>query len=81
MIVSIIGSYYISKTNDFLNDAFNNGENSYKNTYYVLVKDNSEYEKIEDLKNKKLGYYTNMPNIKEALDKLNETIETDEIDI
>jgi LCP family protein required for cell wall assembly len=77
IIVSTIGSYYLYKTNKFLDKAFNNATNSYTNTYYVLILNDASYDSIEDIENETLGYYTNIPNINEALDKLSEKVDTD----
>lgn len=44
-------------------------------TYYVIVLNNSDYEKIEDLKNKDIGYYHNeLINTVPALEKMNDTV-------
>lgn len=76
MIISGVGIYYLSKTNQFLNDAFDNASNSYTNTYYVITLNNDDYSEIADIKDEKLGYYTSVPNIDEALEKLKETVTT-----
>ena len=74
MIVSCVGSYYLSKTNKFLDEAFNNSSNKYTSKYYVLVPKKSDYEDINDIKDEIIGYYEVMPNISIALDKLEEEI-------
>lgn len=71
IIVSCIGIYYISKTNSFLNQAFNNASNYYTNTYYIVTLNSDKYKELSDVKI--LGYYENMPEIDNALLKLDET--------
>lgn len=76
MVISSIGIYYLSKTNQFLNDAFDNAPDSYTNTYYVITLNNDDYKEISDIEKENLGYYINVPNIDEALEKLKETVTT-----
>lgn len=70
ILFCIIVIHYAERTNNFLNKAFNNATNTYINTYYVITKNNSEYEDIKDLKGKRIGYYESIPNIEEALKQL-----------
>lgn len=74
LIICSIGSFYLYKTNKFLDNAFNNAESTYTSTYYVLVENDSKVKDINDLKDKTIGYYSVMPNINEALEVLEETI-------
>jgi len=70
ILICSVGMFYIAKTNNFLDKAFNNGANYYTSSYYILVLGESEYENINDLDGATLGYYVNIPNIEEALDEL-----------
>lgn len=54
VVVSIVGIKYSKSTIDYLNTAFNNSKEI--NTYDVIVLKTSNYEKIEDLKDKTMGY-------------------------
>jgi LCP family protein required for cell wall assembly len=74
MIICLIGSYYLHRTNKFLDEAFNNSTNTYTNTYYVIVPSDSSITELTDLKDSIIAYYNVMPNIESALDKLEETI-------
>ncbi len=66
ILFSILGTYYLMKTDDFLNNSFRESESYHTNTYYVFtLKEN----KI-DFNNSKIGYYENAPSIKEALIKV-----------
>lgn len=76
-LISIVGSYYLSTTNSFLNKAFDNAVKTYTNTYYVVTLKNSTLEKIGDLKDQKIGYYESIPNIEEALTEFNKKTTTE----
>lgn len=76
-LISIVGSYYLSTTNSFLNKAFDNAVKTYTNTYYVVALKNSTLEKTEDLKDQKIGYYESIPNIEEALTEFNKKTTTE----
>lgn len=76
-LISIVGSYYLSTTNSFLNKAFDNAVKTYTNTYYVVTLKNSTLEKTEDLKDQKIGYYESIPNIEEALTEFNKKTTTE----
>lgn len=66
ILFSILGTYYLMKTDDFLNNSFSEGESYHTNTYYVFtLKEN----KI-DFSNSKIGYYENAPSMEEALIKV-----------
>ena len=73
IILSIIGLNYTTNTNSFLNKAFNNNiiETS---TYNVIVLKDSSYNKIEELKDKKLGY---LKEEKNPIDLLNNIVITE----
>lgn len=70
ILISVVGSYYVGKTNSFLNKAFNNAKNSYTSTYHVVTSINSDLENIEDLNGTTLGLYETMPNVDLALKEL-----------
>ena len=72
IIVSLLGVYFLNTTNNFLNNAFKEKKNTYTSTYYVLSLDH--YENIDELNDNLIGYYINVPNINNALDKLKEKI-------
>lgn len=74
VLISSIGTYYISTTNNFLNKAFDNAVKTYTNTYYIVALKNSELEEISDLKDESVGYYEAIPNIEEALKELNKKV-------
>lgn len=65
--------FYLNKTFNFIS---NLGESGYKiENYSVIVLTDSPYEKIEDIKDKNLGYYTPEASTpEEALKKLDEVI-------
>ena len=68
----IVGSYFIYKTFGVLDDM----TLDYKEyTYYLLVKNDSSYQKLEDVKDKTFGYYSdNTPQIEKALNTLEKKI-------
>ena len=71
-LISIIGIYYINETNSFLSKAFNHNKNVYEHTYYLVSKNN-----IEDKNSiKQVGYYNASTNIDDALNKLNEYVDS-----
>ena len=74
LIINIIGIYYLSATNGFLAKFFKEGKDSYIVTYYVLVKDNDFYKKIDDINGTNVGYFKTTPNIDKALETLNKKI-------
>ncbi len=75
VFVSIVGIKYSKSTIDYLNTAFNN--NKEINTYDVIVLKSSKYEKIEDLKNKTVGYILSEMEDEKYLKKLEETVDVD----
>ena len=76
VIFSIVVIYYVERTNNFLNKAFGNATNTYINSYYVVTLSESAYGDIKDFNNSRIGYYDNVPNIQEALEELEKTIKT-----
>ena len=56
-IITIIGYFYISRTDKFLGESFNN--NTEKITTYSIVIRSNRYDSISKLTDKDLGYYIN----------------------
>lgn len=77
IVISLVGMYYISKTNSFLNKSFNNASNSYTSTYYLITKANHDNSSLDDLENSIVGYYTSIPNIEQAINELSSKINID----
>lgn len=68
-----IGGKYLTKTNDFLDNVVT--DNISLKTFYVLVKADAKYEKIEDLKNASMYYFNDelvddAPMLDAVLDKV-----------
>ena len=74
-IISIIGIKYSKDTTDFLDNSFNNNVDI--TVYSVLVLSNSNYNKIEDLNNTKMGYINFDIVEKDYLDELNKLIKVE----
>lgn len=72
IIVSIVGIKYSKSTIDYLNTAFNNSKEI--NTYDVIVLKTSNYEKIEDLKDKTMGYLLSEIDNEKYLNTLKEKV-------
>lgn len=73
-ILSSIFIFYLSSTNNFFDKSFENATNTYKTTYYVVCKKDSNYKKISDLKAKTISYYESEANIDKAITKLNNKV-------
>ena len=73
ILINIIGLYYINNTNKFIKRGFNNN-NVEINAYNIAVLNTSEYEKIEDLNNKKIGYLKNELDKNQYLDEVTNKI-------
>ena len=72
IIVMLAVSFYLCKT---LGVLLNNGDSKYKLEHYsVAVLKTSKFNKIEDLKSKKIGYYKKTTGALEANEKLKEKI-------
>ena len=68
-----LGSYYIDKTYDFMGKI--GAKKVTLEKYYVVVKNDSNYNQIDDLQNKKIGVYNESLEIyNKALDKLNDSV-------
>ena len=79
LFVNMTGLYYINETNNFLNKAFGNAEEYDTSSYYLLVLNNNQYNKVEDLIYEKLGYYDSIHNIDEALNNLKKEYELESV--
>ncbi len=74
--IFLLGSFFIYKTFGVLDDM----SQKYKTyTYHVLVKNDSNYQNIEDIKDQSLGYYNNnSDSIKKAREVLAKKVTTKE---
>lgn len=70
-----VGSFFIFKTFGVIDDM----SQEYKTyTYHVLVKNDSSYQKIENIASKTLGYYNdNSEATKKAIEKLDTVVKTE----
>lgn len=73
--IFLVASFFIFKTFGVLDDM----SQEYKTyTYHVLVKNDSNYQKIEDISSKTLGYYNdNSEATKKALEELDKKVKTE----
>ncbi len=69
LFITIFGSIIGGDVNRFLDEGFNNNRVEVT-TYHVLVLKNSEYEKIWNLDDKKIGYLSTDPQVEECLELL-----------
>lgn len=67
-IGSLIGTYFINSTNNFINNSFNN-KTKQEFTYYVIGLSKNNFS--EDDINGDIGYYKNSSNIDAAIEYLN----------
>ena len=74
LLITGIGSYYLNVATGFLNKAFKEGKDTYTNTFQVLVKEDANYNSIDDLKDSQIGYYNLTPNIDAAISELSKKI-------
>lgn len=70
IVLNICGIYYVSVTDHFLDQAFNNDKREYTNTFYVLSLKESN-DTFDHLTDSSLGYYEDTPNIDQAVKELN----------
>ena len=74
-IIAGVGFYYVSVADNFFANAFKETANDYYSmSYQILVKEKSDYNSIEDLKDKKIGYYNVIPNVDDAKKELEKKI-------
>ena len=73
MLVYGAGIFYTGKTINFLRKTFNQANNSYTNSYLLLSINN--YDEVHDFIGKDIAYYSKIPHIDKALEKLNSMIE------
>lgn len=69
IVVSIIGTKYLSSTNDFFDKAFDNYKTEIIH-YNVIVKVNDSYNSLKDLKNKDIAYFTFYDDIDTMLNEV-----------
>lgn len=75
VLVMLIASFYMYRTLGVLTG---NGESKYKlENYSLLVLKNSEYSKLKDIKNKKIGYYENSIGALDAKSRLDKEIKAE----
>lgn len=75
IIIMTISSFYVGKT---LGVLLNNGDSKYKLEHYsVIVLNDSDYDKLKDIKGEILGYFESSTGAKDANDKLKEEIDVD----
>ena len=75
IIITGIGSYYLTIAGDFISKSFKEtAKDYYTMRYQVLVKQDSNYNDINDLKDNKIGYYSVLPNIEDAKKELEKKI-------
>lgn len=74
-IIFLIGTFFIFKTFGVLD---NMSQNTKEYTYHVMVLNDSNYEKIEDIENKTLEYYNdNSEAITKAISTLSNVVKTE----
>ncbi|MCX4364216.1 MAG: LCP family protein [Bacilli bacterium] len=76
LLISLIGIFSLGDVNKFLNKAFNNNTIEIS-TYKVVTLKSSKYEKIEDLKDKDLGYLSNDEHREEVLKNVEDKVSTE----
>lgn len=76
IIISVLGIFSTGDVNKFFNNAFSNNTLEI-NTYKVVAMKSSKYEKIEDIKNKTLGYLSNDDHKDAVLKSVDERVETE----
>lgn len=69
IIFNLIICYYVKTTNNFLNNTIVK-INEYTNDYVLITLKDSEINELKDIN--KIGYYSEIPNIDVALEKLKE---------
>lgn len=82
ILILFVVFFYLNKTFNFLDDFTSNYNYETKN-YYVLVNKDSDYSELENLENKKIGYFRTFDeSIGSALEKIDEkvNIQHEEID-
>lgn len=81
-IISFLGIKYINKTDNFLDEAFNNYTKE-TSTYYIAVKEDSNFNSLSDLNDKNMIYftiYTENEKIKDTIKEKNPHITLIEYD-
>ena len=74
IVVLFIAFFYLNSTFNFL-DKFSNNTGFETKKYYVLVLENSDYNKIDDLNNKSIGYANGLDeSVSDALSELDKKV-------
>lgn len=79
LVVCLVGIFSLSDVNSFLDKAFSNNTVEIS-TYKVVVMKNGEYEELEDLKDKEMGYLSSDDHKDEVLNIVKEKVDIEEID-
>lgn len=78
-VVSVVGIFSLGDINSFLNKAFSNNTVEIS-TYNVVAIKNRGFNKIEDLKDKDVGYLSNDEHKDEVLKKVSEKVKVNQKD-
>lgn len=70
LLCCMILSYYLTKTNTFLDDSFHNARLTYENTYYVVARKDLNYSNLNSIRGERLRYYQQDANVLKALKKV-----------
>jgi LCP family protein required for cell wall assembly len=73
IIINILGSAYMIRTDSFISSSFGNSSNTYKTTYYVITNSQNDYQ-LSDLEGQDVKCYENSNNIDDAVNKLKENV-------
>src|SRR5574344_1819135 len=76
MLINIVGSVYLLRTDSFLSNSFGNAESTYDVTYYVLSSSNNSYS-LDDLNDKTINYYADADNIDIVITELKKSVSFD----
>lgn len=80
IILLFLSFFYLNKTFNFIDD-FTGGFDYETKNYYILVNSDSEYAKIKDLKDTKMGYTKSLDeSIDKALDELDRKVKLENIE-
>ena len=73
--ISGVGIYFVEIADNFVTKSFTEGKKDYYTiNYQVLVKSDSQFNVIEDIKDNKIGYYNVLPNIEDAKKELEKKV-------
>ena len=68
-------SYYLEKTNTFLDHSFQNASLKYETTYYVVARRDLNYQNVNSISGKVLSYYEQDGNVSKAFQKVGKYID------